>query len=185
MSSCGEGAEWVEQLRAPHLGHCTSQSHPVKATLLRRAVTLCATIPRRLRRQNGLIWYYLVRDNFFVSGLDWGTIILAQSISRRITSWEITSVPRPSLCWSMWARVDLPLPELPRSRMSLCGFWSWFTVDTSLLSAKFFRLHHIIGKKNLSIKTGINNLKNERSVNSAFHPQQSIDFPFHGCYTAT
>lgn len=28
-------------------------------------------------------------------------------------------------------------------------------------------------------------LKNERSVNSAFHLQQSIDFPLHGCYTAT
>ena len=22
-----------------------------------------------------MIWYYLVHDNFFVSGLDWGTII--------------------------------------------------------------------------------------------------------------
>lgn len=75
MSGCGEGAEWVEQLRAPRQGHCTSQSQPVKATLLRRAVTLCATIPRRLRRQNGLIWYYLVHDNLFVSGLGWGTII--------------------------------------------------------------------------------------------------------------
>ena len=75
MSGCGEGAEWVEQLRAPHLEHCTSQSQPVKATLLRRAVTLCATVARWLRRQNGLIWYYLVHDNFFVSGLDWGTII--------------------------------------------------------------------------------------------------------------
>ena len=76
MSGCGEGAEWVEQLRAPHLGHCTSQSQPVKATLLRRAVTLCATVARWLRRQNGLIWYYLVHDNLFVSGLDWGTIIV-------------------------------------------------------------------------------------------------------------
>ena len=75
MSSCGEGAEWVEQLRAPRQGHCTSQSQPVKATLLRRAVTLCATVARWLRRQNRLIWYYLVHDNFFVSGLDWGTII--------------------------------------------------------------------------------------------------------------
>ena len=75
MSGCGEGAEWVEQLRAPRQGHCTSQSQPVKATLLRRAVTPFVTIPRRLRRQNGLIWYYLVHDNFFVSGLDWGTII--------------------------------------------------------------------------------------------------------------
>ena len=75
MSSCGEGAEWVEQLRAPRQSHCTSQSQPVKATLLRRAVTLCATIPRQLRRQNELIWYYLVHDNFFVSGLDWGTIM--------------------------------------------------------------------------------------------------------------
>ena len=28
-------------------------------------------------------------------------------------------------------------------------------------------------------------LKNERSVNSAFHPQQSVDFPLHGCYTAS
>ena len=46
-------------------------------------------------------------------------------------------------------------------------------------------IHHIIEKKNLSIITGINNLKNERSVNSAFHPQQSIDFPLHGCYTAS
>ena len=79
MSSCGEGAEWVEQLRAPHLGHCTSQSQPVKATLLRRAVTLCATVARWLRRQNGLMWYYLVHDNFFVSGLDWGTIIFILS----------------------------------------------------------------------------------------------------------
>ena len=76
MSGCGEGAEWVEQLRAPRQGYCTSQSQPVKATLLRRAVTLCATVARWLRRQNGLIWYYLVRDNLFVSGLDWGTIIL-------------------------------------------------------------------------------------------------------------
>ena len=75
MSGCGEGAEWVEQLRAPRQGHCTSQSQPVKATLLRRAVTLCATVARWLRRQNGLIWYYLVHDNYFVSGLDWGTII--------------------------------------------------------------------------------------------------------------
>lgn len=47
-----------------------------KATLLRRAVTLCATVARWLRRQNGLIWYYLVHDNFYVSGLDWGTIML-------------------------------------------------------------------------------------------------------------
>ena len=23
-----------------------------------------------------MIWYYLVHDNFFVSGLDWGTIIV-------------------------------------------------------------------------------------------------------------
>lgn len=76
MSGCGEGAEWVEQLRAPHLEHCTSQSQPVKATLIRRAVTPFATIPRRLRRQNGPIWYYLVHDDFFVSGLDWGTIII-------------------------------------------------------------------------------------------------------------
>ena len=76
MSVCGEGAEWVEQLRAPRQDHCTSQSQPVKATLLRRAVTLCATVAGWLRRQNGLIWYYLVHDNFFVSGLDWGTIIL-------------------------------------------------------------------------------------------------------------
>ena len=75
MSGCGEGAEWVEQLRAPRQGHCTSQSQPVKATLLRRAVTLCATVAGWLRRQNGLIWYYLVHDNFFMSGLDWGTII--------------------------------------------------------------------------------------------------------------
>ena len=75
MSGCGEGAEWGEQLRAPRQGHCTSQSQPVKATLLRRAVTLCATVARWLRRQNGLIWYYLVHDNFFMSGLDWGTII--------------------------------------------------------------------------------------------------------------
>ena len=72
MSGCGEGAEWVEQLRAPRQGHCTSQSQPVKATLLRRAVTPFVTIPRRLRRQNGFIWYYLVHDNFFVSGLDHG-----------------------------------------------------------------------------------------------------------------
>lgn len=76
MSGCGEGAEWVEQLRTPRQGHCTSQSQPVKATLLRRAVTLCATVARWLRRQNGLIWYYLVHDNFFMSGLDWGTIII-------------------------------------------------------------------------------------------------------------
>ena len=75
MSGCGEGAEWVEQLWAPRQGHCTSQSQPVKATLLRRAVTLCATVAGWLRRQNGLIWYYLVHDDFFVSGLDWGTII--------------------------------------------------------------------------------------------------------------
>ena len=36
---------------------------------------LCATVARWLRRQNRPIWYYLVHDNFFVSGLDWGTII--------------------------------------------------------------------------------------------------------------
>ena len=84
MSGCGEGAEWVEQLRVPHLGHCTSQSQPVKATLLRRAVTLCATVARWLRRQNGLIWYYLVHDNYFVSGLDWGTIIEGHSFADSI-----------------------------------------------------------------------------------------------------
>ena len=79
MSGCGEGAEWVEQLRAPRQGHCTSQSQPVKATLLRRAVTLCATVAGWLRSQNGLIWYYLVHDNFCVSGLDWGTIIFQRN----------------------------------------------------------------------------------------------------------
>ena len=26
-----------------------------------------------------MIWYYLVHDNFFASGLDWGTIILYQN----------------------------------------------------------------------------------------------------------
>lgn len=52
-----------------------------KATLLRRAVTLCATVAGWLRRQNGLIWYYLVHDNFFVSGLEWGTIICSCQVS--------------------------------------------------------------------------------------------------------
>lgn len=60
-----------------------------------------------------------------------------------------------------------------------------FTLDTPLLCTKIFRLHHIIAKENLSIKTGINNLKNEHTVNSAFHLQQSIDFLLHGCYTAS
>ena len=95
MSSCGEGAEWVEQLWAPHLGHCTSQSQPVKATLLRRAVTLCATVARWLRRQNGLIWYYLVHDSYFVSGLDWGTIIIITTPKVMIYGRTMSKVPLP------------------------------------------------------------------------------------------
>ncbi len=86
MKISGEGAEWVEQLRAPRQGHCTSQSQPVKATLLRRAVTLCATVARWLRRQNGFIWYYLVHDNLFVSGHDWGTIIFAALFWKKATT---------------------------------------------------------------------------------------------------
>ena len=34
-------------------------------------------------------------------------------------------------------------------------------------------------------KAGTNKFKNEHTVNSAFHLQQSIDFPLHGCYTAS
>ena len=94
MSGCGEGAEWVEQLRAPRQGHCTSQSQPVKATLLRRAVTPFVTIPRRLRRQNGVIWYYLVHDNFFVSGIDWGTRIVAATVKITVIGFTASSNKR-------------------------------------------------------------------------------------------
>ena len=98
MSGCGEGAEWVEQLWAPRQGHCTSQSQPVKATLLRRAVTLCATVAGWLRRQNGLIWYYLVHDNFFASGLDWGTIIdSAHIISKLLAEMAVYMSVLPEL----------------------------------------------------------------------------------------
>lgn len=110
MSSCGEGAEWVEQLRAPHQGHCTSQSQPVKATLLRRAVTLCATVARWLRRQNGLIWYYLVRDNFFVSGLDWGTIIRFVTSCRPHFE-EITAEREPFTLPSGEILLEAPMEE--------------------------------------------------------------------------
>ena len=38
-----------------------------------------------------MIWYYLVHDNFFVSGLDWGTIILYLYESDTGLGWVVGS----------------------------------------------------------------------------------------------
>ena len=49
------------------------------------------------------------KDNAFVS-----TPSFTRNISLRITSWEITMILCPNLCWSALATVVLPLPEFPR-----------------------------------------------------------------------